>query len=211
MSGLAVGEKMTAEHFLRDIANHKMTVRLDNGIYRHLEFRQATNSWNLWFGIVTWPGYLTICGDMGTWTFRRLEDMFGFFRDKKLRINADYWAEKLEHGQHGGRDGAKQFSEDLFRGRLLEQLTEYYSLEGAELATVTEALRNDVLRQDGKYDLMIAARDFSCKLPSGKFEFDPCELPDGKEYTYHFLWCLYAIVWGIQQYDAVRAGRAVTA
>jgi hypothetical protein len=189
---------MTADQFLADVAKHKLTVKLDEGLYRHLVFRQPENS-NMWFGIVTWPGYLTVCGDMGTWTFSRLEDMFTFFRNDKLRINESYWAEKLQHGMFVGRDGARVFDDDLFRGQLLSQLTEYYSLPPEQLLGVTEALRNEVLSQDGKYDLLIAARDFK----HGSFQFDTCELPDGKEYSFHFVWCLYAIVWAIQQYDAL--------
>jgi hypothetical protein len=198
---------MTAEKFLVDVANHKMTVRLDNGIYRHIHFGGHPHAWNMWFGIVTWPGYLTICGDMGTWTFARVEDMFSFFRNDKLRINCDYWAEKIQNGQHGGRDETKVFYEDLFKAQLLTQLTNYYDLQGEDLVAVTAALQEDVLRQEGEYDLLIAARDFSCQMPgrAARFHFDTCELPDGKAYSYHFVWCLYAIVWGIQQYDAARA------
>jgi hypothetical protein len=196
---------ITAEQFLKDVATHRMTVKLDNGVHRHVHFAGHPHAWNMWFGLVTWPGFLTICGDMGTWTFSRVDDMFMFFRDDKLRINCDYWAEKIQNGQHGGRDETKVFSEDLFKGRLLAQLTDYYGLEGADLAFITTAVQRDILSQEGKYDLLIAARDFSCNLPSGgKFHFDTCELPDGKEYAYHFVWCLYAIVWGIQQYDAIR-------
>jgi hypothetical protein len=194
----------TADSFMRDVSTHQLKVLRDDGLYRHLKFRQPGHSWNMWFELVTWPGVLTIHGDMGTWTFSRLEDMFQFFRDDKLRINASYWAEKLQHGQHDGRDGARSFSEDLFKERLRAQLTEYYSLEGDQLKEVLEALQDEVLAQDNKYDLLIAARDFKC----GDFQFDSCELPDGKEYTYHFIWCLYAIVWGIQQYDAIKTVEA---
>lgn len=191
------GRQVSTESFLTDVANHKMTIKLENGIYRHLVLKQEKDSWNMWFGLITWPGYLTICGDMGTWTFARVEDMFTFFRDDKLQINADYWSEKLQHGVHGGRDGAKVFEDELFKARLLAQLTDYYGLEGEQLKEVTEAIKNEVLCQDCKYDLLIAARDFK----HGDFRFDTCELPDGKDYAYHFIWCLYAIVWGIQQYD----------
>lgn len=184
--------------FLVDVSKHEMTVALDNGLYRHLVFRQPQNGWHLWFGIVTWPGYLTICGDMGTWTFARLPDMFTFFRSAELKINADYWSEKLQHGTFGGREGAQVWDDNLFKSGLLSQLTDYYGLEGEELNRVTAALREEVLSQDNKYDLLIAARDFEHE----GFMFDPCELPSGKEYSYHFVWCLYAIVWAIQQYDA---------
>ncbi len=193
-----MSRQLTPEIFLADIAGHQMKVKLDNDLYRHVVFQKPENS-NLWFSIVTWPGCLTIHGDMGTWTFSRVTDMFMFFRDDNLRINADYWSEKLQHGTHGGREGAKVFNEDRFREHLLAQLTNYYSLEGEQLKEVTEALQNEVFCHDFRYDLLIAARDFKC----GDFQFDSCELPDGKEYAYHFVWCLYAIVWGIQQYDAM--------
>lgn len=194
-----MSQDCSAEVFLRDVGLHRMVVKRDEGLYRHLSFRQpAPASWNMWFDLVTWPGVLTIHGDMGTWTFSRVDDMFTFFRDEKLRVNKSYWAEKLQHGASGGRDEARVFSEDLFKERLVAQLTDYYSLEGEQLKEVTEALQDEVLSQDCKPDLLIAARDFKC----GKFQFDTCELPDGKEYSYHFVWCLYAIVWGIQRYDA---------
>lgn len=188
--------------FLKDVGKHRMKALLDNGLYRHIRFQQPNNS-NLWFELVTWPGVLTIHGDMGTWTFSRVPEMFSFFRDDKLRINASYWAEKLRHGIHGGSDGAKVFSEELFREQLQARLTDYYSLAGEDLDVASGALRCEVLSQDNKYDLLIAARDFSCELPSrgGRLHFDSCDLPSGEEYAYQFLWCLYAIVWGIQQYD----------
>ncbi len=193
--------EMDAARFLADVANHAMTVALDNGIYRHVRFRQPQNS-NMWFDLVTWPGVLTIHGDMGTWTFSRVQDMFTFFRDEKLRVNHSYWAQKLQHGTNGGMDGAKVFDDDLFRSQLIESL-ESYDLEPEDRECVAQALRDEVLNQDNKYDLMVSARDFSCRLANGsKWHFDPRELPDGKEYAYHFSWCLYAIVWGIQQYDA---------
>lgn len=233
-----MSHECTAESFLKDVAGHNMTVKMDNGIYRHLLFKAAKDSWNQWFEIITWPGVLTVHGDMGCWTFSRVSDMFTFFREEKLEINPDYWAEKLQHGTHGGRDGAKVWNEDLFRKHLVDQLTNYYSLEGEDLEVVTQALKDEVLCHDNKYDLLIATRDFSCLLPSkaepledehsgrlggcvkaivrnserrarndrfNKFQFDSCELPDGKEYAYHFLWGCYSVVWAIQKYDAMHA------
>jgi len=192
----------TAEQFLCDVSKHELMVLLDQGTYRHLRLAQPKNS-NMWFDVVTWPGNLTIRGDMGTWTFSRVPDMFTFFRDEKLRVNADYWAEKIEGGVHGGRESAKIFDDDLFRSQLLGHL-DNYDLEPEDRECVVQALRDEFLNQDNKYDLMISARDFSHKFPGGrKFYFDPSELPDGKEYSYHFIWCLYAIVWAIQRYDAI--------
>jgi len=79
-----------SDQFLADVAGHKMTVLLDNGLHRHLRFRSSKDSWNMWFEIVTWPGCLMLHGDMGSWCFSRLDDMFAFFRSDKMAINAHY-------------------------------------------------------------------------------------------------------------------------
>lgn len=192
---------LDAVEFLRDIANHRLTSYLDNGLYRHLRWKKPGDS-NLWFDIITWPGCLTIRGDMGTWTFSRVEDMFTFFRNDTLKINPSYWAEKLLNGTSGGRRLAQEFDEDVFRSRLESQLTEYYDIEAARLDGIRTELREQLDRHsgEGQHGLMGAAYDFKHK----GFQFDPCELPDGLIYEYQFIWCLYAIVWAIQQYDAAK-------
>lgn len=58
--------KVTPETFLKDVSGHVMAVKLDEGLHRHIIFRQPKNS-NQWYEILTWPGCLTIHGDMGTW------------------------------------------------------------------------------------------------------------------------------------------------
>ena len=154
----------------------------------------------MWFEIVTWPGCLTIHGDMGSWTFSRLQDMFDFFRCEKLKINEYYWSEKLQHGTYGGREGAMVWDEDTFKEEIIESLGNW-GLEPEDLETVKDALDEEVFNRDGKWEMMTAAHEFSCETTSGKVRWD-CEMPDGKVYAYHFTWCCYAIVWAIQQYDA---------
>ena len=115
---------------------------------------------------------------------------------------------------------------------MLDQLENYYSFEGTQLEEIKQAVKDEVLTDDWDGALIHAAANFtyefetgeSCKSCNGvraylctkcdgkgnckrKFQFDSCELPDGKVYSYHFIWCCYAIVWGIQQYDAKTAGR----
>jgi hypothetical protein len=192
----------TADDFLKDVAEHQMTVCLDSGVHRHLRFaKQGTSS--RWFDIVTWPRFLTIAGDMGCWTFSRVPDMFNFFRSpKELSINPSYWSEKLQNGVHGGCDSCKVFDAELFGAELLEQVS--HALDNEQLAEVTEDVKEAVFCHETQHELISAAADFHHIFADGStFEFDTCELPDGKTYSYHFLWCLYAIVWGIQQWDAL--------
>lgn len=196
------------DRFLKDVAGHQMTIAHEDGFYRHVRFRAPQNGWNQWFDLVTWPGFLTICGDMGTWTFARVPDMFAFFRSSRpgLNINASYWSEKLQHGTHGGRTGAKEYDFDIFAARLLAQLDSYYGFEGDDLATLQRRVKDEVLSSEDRYEAGIAARDFTHTFEDGrKFRFDSCELPDGMDYSFPFIWCLWAIAWGIQQYDAAKA------
>ena len=35
-------------------------------------------------------------------------------------------------------------------------------------------------------------------------QLEPYDAPAGKKFSYQYLWCLYAIVWGIRQYDKAK-------
>lgn len=209
----------TKEQFLKDVSAHRMGLPLNEGIYRHLRFKQPDSS-NMWFDIVTWPGFLTISGDMGTWTFSRLPDMFQFFRDSKLRINESYWAEKLQHGSCGGREGATVWDQDAFQDHLLGQLS-HYDFTPKKLAELTAAVKEEIFQRhdgDGAHMMRNAAYEFTYEFEEDrdgrgylekirsprtveKFQFEGMDLPSGMVYSYHFTWCLYAIVWGIAKYD----------
>ena len=68
----------TEDSFLKDVAQHEMSVLLDNEIYRHVRFfRPGTNCYS--FELITGPGYLLYRGDMGCFEFERMYDMFEFF------------------------------------------------------------------------------------------------------------------------------------
>ncbi|MFN0318377.1 MAG: hypothetical protein ACKVQA_25410 [Burkholderiales bacterium] len=189
-----MSEKRDVEKdFRKDIASHVMTIKRNDGLYRHLEFRKPNHGWHHWFEIVTWPNGLIIRGDMETWVFSRVEDMFNFFRGD--RINAYYWQEKLQCA----RDDAKEFSADVFRSQVIGRL-DNWDLKPDQLKQVLSDLDDEVFgpleddRNEHKaYELLY-------RFSSGDVSFG-CDLPDGKEWSYHYLWCLHAIVWGIQQYD----------
>jgi hypothetical protein len=106
-----------ARRFVGETADHHMYVARDDGLYRHLQFRNSrycndgewrVNTGYYWFDLITWPGTLVINGDCGTYTFSRVTDMFEFFRGH--RINPQYWAEKVR-----GDTRTKVYSEEKFR------------------------------------------------------------------------------------------------
>lgn len=182
----------TEESFLKDVANHSLIVYRNDGIYRHIRFK--ADSFNMMFELITWPGYLCYTGDMGTYVFRRMDDMFAFFRSfrAELRINPDYWSEKLESIDR--HSDFRKFSQQKFKEAV------YRFLDNSECSDeMRKAVEQDVnLNADNEYEARTSVSDFEY---GGLNPFsDFCEA-DLREYTYRFRWCCYAIAWGIRVYD----------
>jgi hypothetical protein len=210
--------QVSEEDFLNRVKAHQMTVFHDDGVYRHLRFN-APGTMNCYFDIVTFPGRLCYVGDMGAFTFTRLHDMFDFFRtdarenrgDKKININTGYWAEKAEAIDK--TDGLEEFDEDRFRQVINEYRLEWIK-DGARNGTLTkeerrelwEAVDDEVLRclDEGEIRSFDVATDFSHKVGRKTYEFTDLWDHHFKRYSYRFIWCCYAIAWGIQQYDKVK-------
>jgi hypothetical protein len=203
----------TEESFLKDVSNHSMKILKDDGVYRHLQFSN-NGSWNQRFEIVTWPEFLAYSGDMGCFVFSRLNDMFEFFRtdrrDKEhLGINLGYWAEKLEAIDRDGRSpGVTQFSPENFRAAVEEQVQEWvedYELSVEEAEELRENVEEYVTSRenDGEYEARQALENFSVTINGIVFEFRAWDW-DFDEYTYRFIWCCYALAWGIQMYDKTK-------
>lgn len=199
----------TQDEFLKDVSKHAMEVLRADGVYRHLIFRQPENSWLHRFEVVTWPGALSIRGDVGTYVFSRVPDMFEFFRHPKdngeIYINADYWSEKLIASDCNGRrgDGVMRFDPDVFQDEVRRRYVEHVRLnmQGMpdERKSLRRALEEDVLAyaDEGESEALRAA---------SSFEHDGFMLSDFweaevRKYTVQFIWSLYAIVWAIEKFD----------
>lgn len=213
--------------FLKDVAGHKMTVLREDGLYRHLRFASTgPNSWNQWFQIVTWPGFLAYSGDMGCYVFSRIEDMFAFFRTRpaddknQLYINTGYWAEKLQSVDRDHRNNSEMaFSEDLFREKVQKHVNEWIAdhdglLHDVDLSVLRDSIEDEVFSSasDGEHYARQALNDFKFESESGEeLKFQDTWEWEFREYTGRYLWCCYAIVWAIQQYDAQKQGSEAAA
>ena len=129
--------------FQASTPDHELIVRHDDGLYRHLRMqRPGTSIWS--WNVVTWPGYLTIAGDVGGgFTFVREDDMLAFFNtrhygdwfgDGSPTLQADYWAEKLVHAC---RAAAMTYDARLVRRHINEYLTER-GFRGAKFAELLQ-------------------------------------------------------------------------
>ena len=207
----------TKSGFEKDVAEHKMNVIRDDGVYRHIEFKPPQSF--RWFGIITWPGHLTYYGDMGYYTFTRLNDMFQFFRgdDTDNDPSWSYWAEKLRAVDaatargHTGMDGVFKWSPALFRHNVDQDWKEYldsYTI-GPDLAQeVWEEISDTVLdkAEDGPEVAVRAAVEYYFKGDDGHFIYPFREFYEysNREFEYRFLWCCRALRWAVSQYDAAK-------
>lgn len=208
---------VTEKSFLDDVRDHVIKVIRDDGIHRHIRL-QKPGSMCMHFELITWPGYLCYTGDMGTYVFSRLEDMFEFFRtdrvysnqrgDTTLSINPGYWGEKLESFDR--HDGYKKFDEDRFNKVVLEYLVTWikehrYQTTRDERRDLWDSVMTEVIGADGDgggYRKQVSAHDFHHAVNHKlDFHFRDFWEYNVETYSYRFMWCCYAIAWGIKQYD----------
>ena len=233
------------ERFTRETASHVMTVRHDDGLYRHVRFMNPKSSF-YWFELITVPHALIFRGDGESFVFSRIEDMFAFFRGGPVgRVNPHYWSEKLT----SDRDSVMTYDQELFEQQVKEHVAQAILDRAAPRGisrAVKELLEDGDITWEGGARQELDAFEFSsyraacwCGAnelhtddidatawsirhtreagdthrpkvePLGTFTFTDTWDWDFKDYCWWFLWACHAIVWGIAQYDAVKASAAV--
>lgn len=186
MSYTATLERMVKQRIINDLANHRITLKHSDGMYRHWRCQQP-GTWNLGFDIITWPGSLCYTGDMGDYLFQRTHDMVEFMRQASMSYS--YAAEKCV--AHDGR--LKEFRHELFE-ELLQNYVADRGLEGAEESELASVRRKiDDLREAAKGDYDTPQEVMQAIYESGLW--DGCDMPSCEAWTFHFLWGLHAIKW----------------
>lgn len=187
---------MSEIQFLKTVATHKVTVLRNEGVSRHLVCKRP-DSGSYGFQIITERGMLMIWGDCGAYTFERTTDMFNFFRmdrndfnhrkEVTLNINPGYWSEKVSDGN----ERCHQYDADMTRKALRDDLLENETFN-------TDEILESLNFHDGEQLLAMSISDHE---DLGYDYLDLIQRPP----THHFLWYLRAIVWTIQQFDALPA------
>ena len=186
--------------FLAEVGDHVMTVLHDDGLYRHIRFaKPGTGIYR--FDLVTWPGHLSITGDLESFTFRRVEDMFDFFASG-ADINPGYWGEKVIAGRP-----IRVFDEDTFARSVTDTFMYRRGDYEGEAANIWRELRREMLDERhilGEHELRYRLANFDA------FGFRFYDVYDMAfdEYDVHYLRACQAIRWGIAKY---RASQAVAA
>ncbi len=215
----------TLERFMKDVEQHTLRVAHDDGVYRHIVL--SSGSFNMRFSITTAPGLLLFTGDMGTFEFERIEDMFEFFRaarhddpDDVGRINPDYWAEKCQAADRR-TGGLSQFDRKLFDAEVTTCLTDFgkeHRLTRKEKQRLREEVNDQLLSavEDDWRDLVRALEDFEFVDEGGREHHDvfgheiAYDFGRMESWNYHFIWCCWAVRWAIAKYDAWKTTQPVT-
>lgn len=199
-------------YFPKDVKDFQMAVLLDQGVYRHIKFGKPGSVHGA-FELITWPGHLTIAGDMGSYSFARNEDMFSFFRADSSdtsrpvheQINARYWHEKMI--SECAHSPAMKTCPLAIADNVKEHLACF--LESSELNEEDAAELKDAIDSEILSNLYEGAGEYEINramVAINEFDEHGMEFVDFHETTMdrpsmHFTWCLAAIVWGINQYD----------
>lgn len=212
-------EQHARDNFQNDVKNHELEVISDDGkLHRHIRMKKPDTS-NMYYDIVTWSGYLCFTGDMGTFVFSRIHDMFEFFRDgrdyasigdetanREPSINLNYWAEKLQAVDKD--DGYEIYSPELFKKSVMESAIEFCEYENLLyeerlefMADVEETVCSRA--DDGEMNAHDAVSSFEYK---GHQVFHDTFEWNFKEWSYRYVWACMAIVHAIQEYDNWKKG-----
>lgn len=201
----------TKPDFLRDVKDHVIEIIRDGDINRHIRFRKP-GSMCMHFDLITWPGYLCYTGDMGTYVFSRLDDMFQFFRkDPDQSIDFRYWAEKLQAVDASmGKGSATEFDPERFK-EVINGYRLRWIKDGRDALTkvqrreLWEAVDDEVLHylDQGEHTVFDEANRFQWQAGVKQYTYSFNDLWDLRftRHTYHFLWCCHALAWGINLYD----------
>jgi hypothetical protein len=128
--------------------------------------------------------------------------MFAFFEGSGGRINPSYWAQKAQ--AEDIHSPVQEFSRDVFVDHVLEEF--WNRRENlVDAAAVWRKIREELLDEYGPSGHEVTAITAAMEFNSGGFEFYDVTDWRLKEYSFHFLYSLHAIVDGIRRYRAHQA------
>ncbi|MFI8177985.1 hypothetical protein ACIF6H_32345 [Streptomyces microflavus] len=188
------------ERFAAESGDATVTVRRDDGLYRHLEVNMPKSS-AYWCELMTWPGALAITGHTGTHVFRRDDDMLAFFRmcmstGISWEVDARYWAEKVQ--PHGERD-VQSYAKNRVRAYIKQAAQE----AEADHPGLVDEVEEELFSRYSSADLETEA---GAKAALARFEFDGFRFDTAgwefTEYDYWFIYTCQVIAWTVAQYDA---------
>ncbi len=198
--------------FLRDVRDHRMTIELDQGVHRSVLFKRPGSS-HYHYRLNTWPGHLSISGDCCSYTFALMRDMFDFFRyagpdyERDDYVNISYWSGKLRAADKNGC--IEVFDEDAYRTAIKTELDMYIEQfdDDARAIIDRDVEIESLLEPSDTLEASVEkAMRWQCPI-SGEKPFSDFYDYRLTKTSYHLIWCMRAIQWGIKRYDLHHQGR----
>lgn len=187
--------------FRRETQNHKLRILHDEGLYRHLSF-SGGNFYG--FNIITWPGHLTISGEMGDYTFAREPDMLRDFFTSAY-VNTDYWEQKVTSMDVHGR--ITEFSRERYKEILVRGFWSWHQ-KNTDKRRAREAwnwIRDDLLGDYSEvHDASTAVESLELLRSIHGVNLGYHEEGDFLEYSAQYLWSLHGVLWACQNYRRLR-------
>ena len=191
--------------FLSEVADHNLVVKQDDGLYKHLLLHKP-GSFEYAFEVISFPSHIMITGDMGTYCFSRVSDMFRWFikdGDKSMdspEMEMSRWFNKLVSVD--SQLGAKKKNLGLAL-RHIEENRDFYLKEYPEHKDDIQEAFGELVgcAEMGVDALLTGMYDFEIVLceeehrPFSDFEHSTVEA-----YVSQFAWCCYAINYAIGEY-----------
>ncbi|MFI8535411.1 hypothetical protein ACIGMX_34840 [Streptomyces aquilus] len=127
-------------HFESDVQDHQMSVRRDDGPFRHVEFVGQRGLSRV--VLISWPYNLLVAGSHGSFHFERhgrdTEDMFDWLRG--LRVDPDRWASKLVNGARSVEEYDPARLKAAIEERVAEAVQDGWAPAGLEAAVKEQIL-----------------------------------------------------------------------
>lgn len=213
-----MNETVTQLSFLNDVIRHEMIIVADTEDFKHIRFSQPDSD-NCHFDITTWADHLCISGDIGTYVFQRVYDIFETFHNDKMRVNYSYWGQKLEAISKYG--GYREFDSELVSQSIKERVNsicddiegyfdcaseeerEEYPTPELMSAAFREEVKDHFMWEDlGEYRFISAIESFESSVAEClKLVDDDWDWMTTEKLSYQYQWCCHAIVWAIKQYN----------
>jgi len=155
-----------------------MKIKADDGGYNRSVLFHNPECFEGHYTLTTWFNHLCISGDYGTFVFQRTDDMFKFFRDK--RINPRYWGEKLQSESRWG--GYKKYDHELFKANILDYADQQIDeLDDDQKAEVIQQIKEDIFYYCD--DNEVRAYDAAMEFDNEHVDFQDFFEFDNTEYT----------------------------
>lgn len=181
-------EKQVHENAVKAFKDHVVEVKLEQGLYRHYRCGQPDTG-IMHFHIVTFPGRLLVCGDIGDMVWERVPDMFAWA--KNALHSTGYFEEKCWRTLK-----TKEYSADVAK----ESIRYEHEWRTDELSEHEQELRKKV---DAERDRLISAADegeHAFVQAYWDSEWYTGDFPSITDYTRSFLWAREALRWFFGNY-----------